>query len=66
MRLTMDKNKIKRIHLYDDEYIELPYPIDSDEFDLDGPYLLNRILFYEIQCINNKLNELLQRIKEVE
>jgi hypothetical protein len=59
----MDKNKIERIHLYDDEYIELPYPIDSDEFDLDGPYLLNRILFYEIQCIDDKLNELLQKLK---
>jgi len=64
--MVMDKDTIKRIHLYDDEYIELPYPINSDEFDLDGPFLLNRVLFYEIQCINNKLNELLQRIKEVE
>lgn len=64
--MATDKNVIKQIHLYDDEYIELPYPINLDEFDLDGPYLLNRILFYEIQCINDKLNELLQKIKEVE
>lgn len=62
----MDTNKIERIHLYDDEYIELPYPINLDEFDLDGPYLLNRVLFYEVQCINDKLNDLFQKIKEVE
>lgn len=64
--MATDKNIIERVHLYDDEYIELPYPINLDEFDLYGPYLLNRVLFYEIQCINDKLNELLQKIKEVE
>ena len=64
--MAMDKHTIERIHLYDDEDIELPYPINLNKSDLDSPHLLNRILFYEIQCVDNKLNELLQRIKEVE
>ena len=57
--------KLKRIQLQNDKYVELPYPLNLDEFDLEGPYLRDRILFYEIQHMNDELNELCKKINDL-
>lgn len=58
-------DEIKGIELQDGEYVEFPYPINLNEFDLDGPYLPYRILFYELQCMNSELNELGKRLENI-
>lgn len=63
MKNNMKSNEITTIQLYDDKRVELPYPLNLDEFDLDGPYLRDRILFYEIQHMNNELNDLRKKVK---
>lgn len=65
MKNNTKSNEITTIQLYNDEHIELPYPINSNEFNLDGPYLLYKILFYEIQHMNNELNDLRKKVKEL-
>ena len=65
MKNNIKSNEITTIQLYDDKYIELPYPINLDEFDLYGPDLLSRVLLYEIQHMNNELNDLRKKVKEL-
>lgn len=65
MKNNTKSNEITTIQLYDDTCIELPYPLNLDEFDLDGPYLRDRVLVYEIQHMNNELNELREKVEEL-